>query len=204
METSSKDRLIESGMAILLQRGYNGLGIQDVLAATDLPKGSFYHHFGSKEDFALAVVDRYMVAVHQGLDACLLDERVAPLQRIRNFFEATRESYKGEGYLGCLLGGLGQELSGVNETFRNRIEGCISEIASKLEACLRAAIARGDVAAAENPKRLAALLVNCWEGAALRTRLLRDPAPLGAMLDFYFQSIAPAAARKKPAARKRR
>jgi TetR/AcrR family transcriptional repressor of nem operon len=202
METSSKDRLVEAGMAMLLQRGYNHLGIQDVLAATKLPKGSFYHHFASKEDFALAVVDRYMAAVHQGLDAFLLDERQPPLQRIRNFFEATRESYKGEGYLGCLLGGLGQELSGVNETFRARIERCISEIASKLEICLRLAIARGDVSAAENPKRLAGLLVNCWEGAALRTRLLRDPAPLGVMLDFFFQSIAPAPAARKTPARK--
>ena len=212
MEPSSKDRLIQNGMALLLQRGYNHLGIQDVLAATNLPKGSFYHHFESKEDFALAVVDRYMASVHQGLDACLLDDKHPPLKRIRNFFEATRESYKGEGYLGCLLGGLGQELSGVNETFRARIEQCITQIASKMEGCLRLAIERGDVSARENPRHLAALLVNCWEGAALRTRLLRNPAPLGAMLDFYFQSIAPRAAvqprsvrkvARRPAARRR-
>ncbi len=212
MEPSSKDRLIQTGMALLLLRGYNHLGIQDVLAATDLPKGSFYHHFESKEDFALSVVDRYMAGVHQGLDAFLLDDKHPPLKRIRNFFEATRESYKGEGYLGCLLGGLGQELSGVNETFRSRIEQCISQIASKMEGCLRLAIERGDVSARENPRNLAALLVNCWEGAALRTRLLRDPAPLGAMLDFYFQSIEPRSTvrptpvrkvARRPAARRR-
>lgn len=206
MEPSSKDRLIETGLALLLRCGYNHLGIQDVLAATDLPKGSFYHHFKSKEDFALAVVDRYMASVHAGLDTFVGDETVPPLRRIRNFFDATRESYKGEGYLGCLLGGLGQELSGVNETFRARIETCICEIANKIEVCLRLAIARGEVSPREDPRHLAALLVNCWEGAALRTRLLRDPAPLGAMLDFYFQSIAPApTARKKPVptARKR-
>jgi TetR/AcrR family transcriptional repressor of nem operon len=34
---------------------------------------------------------------------------------------------------------------------------------------------------------MAELLVNCWEGAALRTRLRRDPAPLREMLDFYFR-----------------
>jgi len=32
------------------------------------------------------------------------------------------------------------------------------------------------------------LLVDCWEGAALRSRLRRDARPLGAMLDFYFDS----------------
>ncbi|MBA2544028.1 MAG: TetR/AcrR family transcriptional regulator, partial [Deltaproteobacteria bacterium] len=163
MELSTKDRLIQAGLAMLLERGYNHLGIQDVLDKTKVPKGSFYHHFESKADFALAVVDTYMEAVHGALDAFLLDERVLPLQRIRNFFEATRESYKGDGYLGCLLGGLGQELSGVDETFRARIEGCISEIAAKLEVCLRVAIARGDVQRGANSKHLAALLVNCWE-----------------------------------------
>ncbi|MDB4955003.1 MAG: dhaR, partial [Myxococcales bacterium] len=129
MEASTKDRLLDAGMAMLLAQGYNHLGIQELLEATHVPKGSFYHHFHSKEDFALQVIDRYMVAVHGGLDACLNDQKVAPLQRVRGFFEATRESYRHDGYLGCLLGGLGQELSGINETFRARIQKCLSEIA---------------------------------------------------------------------------
>jgi TetR/AcrR family transcriptional regulator, transcriptional repressor for nem operon len=35
---------------------------------------------------------------------------------------------------------------------------------------------------------MAGLLVDCWEGAALRSRLRRDAAPLNAMLEFYFRS----------------
>jgi len=190
-EASTKDRLIDAGMAMLLTQGYNHLGIQELLAATKIPKGSFYHHFETKEDFALQVVDRYMVAVHAGLDACLGDAAIAPLQRVRNFFEAVRESYRQEGYLGCLLGGLGQELSGINEAFRRRIEQCFTEIAKRIAGCLDEAIARGDLPRGTNTRQLADLLVDCWEGAALRTRLRRDPAPLGAMLDFYFTSMAP-------------
>jgi TetR/AcrR family transcriptional regulator, transcriptional repressor for nem operon len=197
MEASTKDRLIAAGMAMLLKRGYNGLGIQEVLAETELPKGSFYHHFQSKEDFALAVVDRYMTGVHAGLDVFLLDDKVQPLRRIRNFFEATRESYKSEGYLGCLLGGLGQELSGVNDVFRKRIESCLGQIAGKLAACLDEAVKCGDLSRDTNTQHLADLLVDCWEGAALRTRLLRDPAPLGAMLDFYFGAMPPTRAKPR-------
>jgi TetR/AcrR family transcriptional repressor of nem operon len=189
MATSTRDRLIEAGMALLLSRGYNGLGVAELLAETKLPKGSFYHHFESKEDFGLAVIDRYMAAVHEALDVFLGDDRVPPLQRIRNFFEATRDSYKNEGYLGCLLGGLGQELSGASEVFRKRIAQCIAEIAAKLETCLALAIEQGDIPPDADAHHLAGLLVNCWEGAALRTRLLRDPAPLGAMLDFYFAAV---------------
>lgn len=202
MELSTKERLIQRGMAMLLERGYNHLGIQDVLEAAKTPKGSFYHHFESKEDFALAVVDCYMAGVHQALDACLLDERQPPLQRIRNFFEAVRDSYRQEGYLGCLLGGLGQELSGVSDVFRKRIDSCLQQIASKLEGCLRVAIGRGDLPRDADARHLAALLVNCWEGAALRTRLLRDPAPLGEMLDFYFSAITKGE-RSRPSAKTR-
>jgi TetR/AcrR family transcriptional regulator, transcriptional repressor for nem operon len=190
MSPSTKDRLLDAGLSMLLQRGYNHLGIQDVLAATGIPKGSFYHHFESKEDFGLQVIERYMVEVHAGLEQCLGDRAVPPLQRVRGFFEATREKYRGEGYLGCLLGGLGQELSGVSELFRGRIERCFQEIAQRITVCLDEAVSRGELAASTNTGQLADLLVDCWEGAALRTRLLRDPAPLNTMLDFYFQSMA--------------
>jgi TetR/AcrR family transcriptional regulator, transcriptional repressor for nem operon len=189
---STKDRLLDLGLAMLLERGYNHLGIQDVLAAAEIPKGSFYHHFESKEDFGLQVIDRYMVGVHAGLEQCLGDLAVPPLQRVRNFFEATRDKYREEGYLGCLLGGLGQELSGVSDVFRRRIERCFQEIADRIAGCIREAIRRGDLSRSTDPKQLADLLVDCWEGAALRTRLLRDPAPLGTMLDFYFQTMTPA------------
>lgn len=192
MALSTKERLLQAGLAMLLERGYHDLGIQPLLQATDVPKGSFYHHFKSKEDFALQVIDLYMVDVHRGLEECLGDETIPPLQRVRAFFDATREKYREEGYLGCLLGGLGQELSAVNDVFREKLQGCLSVIASRIAGCLELAHKRGELAPGTDPRVMADLLVDCWEGAALRTRLLRDPAPLTAMLDFYFRSAAAA------------
>ncbi len=185
---STKQRLLDVGMAMLLEHGYHDLGIQALLAATDTPKGSFYHHFKDKEDFALQVIDQYMGQVHAGLDACLGDDGHPPLERVRRFFELVQQNYRKEGYLGCLLGGLGQELSGVSEVFRLKVEGCFSEIAKRIAVCLEEARKRGDVAAESNTRHMASLLVDCWEGAALRSRLRGNAAPLTAMLDFYFQS----------------
>lgn len=175
---------------MLLARGYHDMGIQAVLAATGIPKGSFYHHFKDKEDFALQVIDQYMEGVHSGLGVCLSDQARAPLDRVRWFFEMTQESYEKEGYMGCLLGGLGQELSGVSEVFRHKIEGCFSEIASQISGCLEEARRRGDIPADSDTRRMASLLVDCWEGAALRSRLRGSPAPLTAMLDFYFRAAS--------------
>ena len=187
---STKQRLLDVGTAMLLEHGYHDLGIQALLEATRTPKGSFYHHFKDKEDFALQVIDQYMRHVHAGLDACLGDKGRPPLKRVRRFFELTQQNYRREGYLGCLLGGLGQELSGVSEVFRRKIEGCFSAIAERLAACLGEARRRGEIPAERDVRQMADLLVDCWEGAALRSRLRRNPASLNAMLDFYIRSVA--------------
>ncbi|WP_404291166.1 TetR family transcriptional regulator C-terminal domain-containing protein [Glutamicibacter arilaitensis] len=184
----TKQLLLDAGMPMLLKQGYNDLGIQALLAATGTPKGSFYHHFRDKEDFALQVIGQYMRGVHDGLDACLNNEERVPLDRVRAFFELTQQSYRDEGYLGCLLGGLGQELSGVSEVFRRKIDGCLTQIAERIAGCLQLAVERGEVAAGADPRIMATLLVDCWEGAALRSRLRGNAQPLTEMLDFYFTS----------------
>ena len=188
MTHPTKQRLLDAGLAMLLEHGYNDLGIQALLAATATPKGSFYHHFKDKEDFALQVIEQYMRQVHATLDVCLGDRGRPPLDRVRRFFELTQQNYRKEGYMGCLLGGLGQELSGVSQVFRRKIEVCFSEIAARIAVCLEQARKRGDIPADSDTRRMASLLVDCWEGAALRSRLRGNAAPLKAMLDFYFQS----------------
>jgi TetR/AcrR family transcriptional regulator, transcriptional repressor for nem operon len=202
MAHETKQELLEQGVAMLLKHGYHDLGIAAVLEATGIPKGSFYHHFTSKEDFGLQVIDLYMDAVHAGLDQCLGDDSRPPLDRVRRFFEATEESYRGQGYLGCLLGGLGQELSGVSDVFRRKVEWCFSEIARRLAGTLSEAVERHELPEGTDVKAMAELLINCWEGAALRTRLRRDPAPLRDMLDFYFRPYQPPAAPNNNATRR--
>jgi TetR/AcrR family transcriptional repressor of nem operon len=204
MQTSTKQALLRQGVTMLLERGFNDLGLADVLAATGVPKGSFYHHFKSKEDFGLQAIDLYMEEVHAGLDVCLGDVTLPPLQRVRRFFELSAEKYGTEGYLGCLLGGLGQELSGVSEAFRRKVEACFTEIARRITGPLSEAVERGELPPGTNAGAMAELLVNCWEGAALRTRLRRDPAPLLEMLDFYFDRYRPLPADSNSAASRQR
>jgi TetR/AcrR family transcriptional repressor of nem operon len=185
----TKQRLITAGLRLLLERGYHAVGVQELLTETDVPKGSFYHHFASKEDFALQVIDAYQANVHALLDATLEDRGRPPLERVRAFFEGVRRAYEAEGYLGCLLGGLGQELSGASDLFRRKIEGCISSIAGRLATCLEEARASGDLPSSTDTRSMAELLVNAWEGAALRSRLVRSSRPLAAVLDFHFAAM---------------
>jgi TetR/AcrR family transcriptional regulator, transcriptional repressor for nem operon len=189
MASDTKQRLLEQGIAMLLEQGYHNLGVAGLLEATGIPKGSFYYYFKSKEGFGIEVIDLYMQSVDGALDYALGDMSKAPLQRIRYFFELVEKSYQTQGYLGCLLGGLGQELSGVSASFQKKVEACFSKIADRFQICLDEARKRGELPEDSDSRQLAELLVNCWEGAALRSRIRRNPSPLGEMLDFYFSAI---------------
>lgn len=198
MAKDTKHRLIEAGLGLLLERGYSGLGILAVLEATGTPKGSFYHHFRDKEDFALQVIDAYVSGVHAQLEACLSDEAVDPLDTIRGFFEATARVYESQGYMGCLMGGIGQELAATSEVFREKIEGCFTAIAERISVCLREAQRRGHLHPDADVRAIADLIVDGWEGAALRSRLRRNPASLSAMLGFYFDALPAIAPTTRP------
>ena len=191
MPSTTKQDLLELGLSLLLKHGYTDLGVATLLERAGVPKGSFYHHFENKESFGLQAIDLYMQSVHAALDAAFSDDGREPLDQIRQFFEMVSDGYKGECYLGCLLGGLGQELSGISPTFRKKVEACFTIIARRVEKALERAKAKGQLRKGVDPHELADLLVNCWEGAALRSRLWRNASPLGQMLDFYFNAVTP-------------
>ena len=53
-------RILAEGARIIHENGYNNTGIQEILIAAGVPKGSFYFYFKSKEDFGLQLVDFYL------------------------------------------------------------------------------------------------------------------------------------------------
>lgn len=187
---TTRDRLLAAGLEMMLERGYHDTGIRDLLDATGVPRGSFYHHFDGKRDFALRVIDRYTDRVDEHMNAALGDTERPPLDRVRRFFELTRSAYEAEGFLGCLMGTLGQELSATDQVFRRKLEGCLSALADRIAGCIEEARTRGDVSHDVDPHALANILIDSWEGAALRTRMRRDPAPLDSILRFYFDAVA--------------
>lgn len=55
----TRDKLIEAGLQLMLAKGYTNTGIQEIVNQAGVPKGSFYHYFDSKENFALAIIDSF-------------------------------------------------------------------------------------------------------------------------------------------------
>ncbi len=54
-----REKIVDAGLRVLIEKGFNGCGVQDITAAAGVPKGSFYNHFESKEALGAEVVERY-------------------------------------------------------------------------------------------------------------------------------------------------
>ena len=184
---STKQRLLDAGLRCSLSTATTISASRPCSTRRRNSEGSFYHHFKDKEDFALQVIDQYIAKVHAGLDACLEDESQPPLARVRRFFEMTRKNYREQGYMGCLLGGLGQELSGVSECSGSRSPAACRDRGTRSAKCLEKPGYGRAPGRLRHAASMAGLLVDCWEGAALAAGCA-GPSSLDAMLDFYFRS----------------
>ena len=187
MARNTKQNLVDAGSQLFLERGYNETGLNDILAAAGVPKGSFYHHFQSKEDFALEVVNQYGDGALGFLMSLLEDRSRPPLERIRTFFEAVFTEFEAKGCRhGCLLGNLGQELADAHEPIRTAIETHLERWSAAIASCLDEAVANGELAGSTDTRLLAGLMIDGFQGAALRMKLEQAPEALRRYTAHYF------------------
>jgi TetR/AcrR family transcriptional repressor of nem operon len=186
----TRAEIISIGTGLIALQGYNATGIDAVLKQAGVPKGSFYHYFGSKEEFGLAVIDHFAVRYDRKLDTFLGDEEVTPRARIRNYLEYGLASLtQNQCSRGCLIGNLGQELADQNERFRARLDDIFASWKERFAACLREAQEAGELAPAADPSVLAGFLLSGWEGAILRAKVQKSPQPLRDFIDTLFATV---------------
>ena len=81
----TRERLLQSGVKTLTEKGFSAAGLDEILRRVSVPKGSFYHYFGSKTEFGIALIQRYADYFSRKLDRILLDESRNPLDRMKLF-----------------------------------------------------------------------------------------------------------------------
>ena len=178
--------MLRCGMEILTEQGFAATGIDTVLKRVQVPKGSFYHYFDSKEAFGLAVLQRYADYFVRKLDRNFGDQSVLPLRRLSNFVEEAKQGMaKYQFRRGCLVGNLGQEVTVLPDSFREQLELTLQDWEQRLSACLEEAVQLGEVSCEHDCKALAAYFWVGWEGAVLRARLTRHVRPM----DIFFQGF---------------
>jgi TetR/AcrR family transcriptional repressor of nem operon len=190
VSTSTRNRLIDAGLEGMRRHGYGATGLQEILQAAGAPKGSFYHHFGSKEGFTVAVIERYAAIAEKHCQEVLGNTRQAPLNRLRRYFEdLIRAAGPSAPIAGCLIGSLSLEVAGASPL----LQGCLSTSFAGWQAAianvLLEAVERGDLPESTRPESLANFILNSWEGALLRSQAENSDAALKDFLNYVFGAL---------------
>lgn len=187
---STRDVLIRSGMELLTERGFAATGLDAVLKRATVPKGSFYHYFASKDEFARCVMAAYDAYFVRKLDRWLGDKRREPLERIQDFMNDAKSGMARHRFTrGCLVGNLSQELEALPQLYRGLLEGVLQGWQQRIARCLRDAAACGQVSDGADFDALAEYFWIGWEGAVMRARLTRSPAPLDLFSSLFLAGL---------------
>ena len=186
----TRQSLVRYGVELLTEQGFGSTGIDQILRHLNVPKGSFYHYFSSKEAFGLAVIDSYADYFQQKLDRWLTDTRLTPLTRPDRFMEDARRSMiRYDFKRGCLIGNLSQEFGRSHLIFSERLEQIFNDWQQRLKVCLDQAVEGEELSNGVNTEQLASFFWIGWEGAVMRARLTRSDKPLLLFANTYFHLL---------------
>ncbi|MDD3293627.1 MAG: TetR family transcriptional regulator C-terminal domain-containing protein [Geobacteraceae bacterium] len=188
----NKDDIVQAGLDIILSKGFNATGVEAILKQANVPKGSFYNFFSSKEDFGLAIIDRYSAEIDEILHPIYHDELSPPLERIKKGFETLIKRFEGNDCTkGCLIGNLSLEMSDQYENVRHRLEQSLRGWSDVLTILLHEAQKDNAIFSEVDPEILAENLISSFQGALLRSKVKKSSGPLHNFIHLYFDKFFP-------------
>ncbi len=188
----TRQRLIDAATRAFVAKSYNAVGLQEILNAAGVPKGSFYHYFRSKEELGLSIIEACADEHMDRERRTLSDRSRPPLQRLRKLFEGCRDHYAEHGLSReCVVAKLGMEVSQASEPMRAAVKCAFDQWKSLVAQCLREAQVAGEVDPRHDPETLADFINNAWEGAAGRMQIDRSIEPIDQCLHYLFEVLLP-------------
>jgi TetR/AcrR family transcriptional repressor of nem operon len=178
-----RSAILAVGQRIMSGKGFSAVGLNEILSAAGVPKGSFYHYFGSKDAFGEALLDSYFTAYLAEMDE-LLDHSDLPVaQRLLAYFASWKDNQSFSDCQGkCLAVKLAAEVADLSEPMRLALDAGTSGIVSRLTAALADGVADGSLRIDGSPVSVAASLYQQWLGASVMVKIVRSTAPFDAAL----------------------
>jgi TetR/AcrR family transcriptional repressor of nem operon len=174
---SNKDKILANGLKVVLERGYVGASVRDIVEAAGVPQGSFTNHFASKEAFSLEILDRYFATNRVVIAETLRNEGLSPLKRVRAYIDASMSAIKSHGLKnGCLVGNFAAEASDHSEIIRKRVTAIYTEVRDAVTDSLKAAVRDGELPKSFKTSEVATFIVTGLQGAWLVSKVERDLA----------------------------
>jgi len=178
LEKDTRSAILATGQKIMSLKGFSAVGLNEILADAGVPKGSFYHYFGSKDAFGEAMLATYFDTYLAQIDTLLAKPGLTGAERLMLYFANWREGQtefecKGR----CLAVKLGAEVADLSETMRLALKTGTSGIIARLQTMIEAGTADGSLPAIEAPGEVAAGLYQQWLGASVLVKIHRSYEP---------------------------
>ncbi len=185
-----REKLLDQGVALLMEQGYHGTGLQELVQKVGVPKGSFYNYFDSKEAFSAEVVKHYIDPFIKQLDRHLARTDVDAETALNAYFQeliedTERRDFKG----GCLLGNLIGEIGDTSDLCQTSLREAVHRYRDKLREGIARAQQEGSFRSDMAAKDMADFLVNVWQGALLRMKIERSTRPLKQFCDMLLNGL---------------
>ena len=173
-----RDNILATGQRLMAGKGYSAVGLNEILTAAGVPKGSFYHYFGSKDAFGEALLDSYFEDYLAEIDVTLALPGLSMAQRVLRYFEVWQQTQSFFDCQGkCLAVKMAAEVADLSEAMRLSIRRGTSGIVSRLAAAIEAGVAEGSLAVSGDATATARSLYQLWLGASIMVKIERDVAP---------------------------
>ncbi|WP_282246359.1 TetR/AcrR family transcriptional regulator [Stenotrophomonas sp. PS02300] len=189
-----RDKILATGQRIMGGKGFSAVGLNEVLSAAGVPKGSFYHYFGSKEAFGEALLEDYFSAYLADMDRIFSQPRKSRAQQLDAYFKAWMDNQSFEDCQGkCLAVKLGAEVADLSQSMRATLQRGTAGIIGRLAQVLDAGVQEGSLSFSGTPQAVAQSLYELWLGASLMVKIVRRRQPFDNALRTTHSLIRPAA-----------
>ena len=188
---SHREILLTAGLRLIHEKGFSRASVRDIVTAAAVPQGSFTNHFRTKEQFGLAVLERYYYGyIKELMERTLLNEKRQPLERIRSYVNGLIDILE-DGWTrkGCILGNFTAELTDDNEAIRRRVVEMFDEMQAAVKNCLKDAIRQGDLPRTAKAGDLAGFFLSSQQGATLLCKAHRNVEPMRRFKRLFLSSI---------------
>ncbi|ADI29223.1 TetR/AcrR family transcriptional regulator [Methylotenera versatilis] len=174
-----RQHTLETAQKIISRKGYSAVGLNEILTAADVPKGSFYYYFKSKDAFGEAMLQNYFEEYLATMDTIFSAENQTMAQRLLNYWEhwlTSQETFDCQGK--CLAVKLAAEVSDLSEAMRLALKSGTLGIISRLAGVIDGGMADGSLNIEADANSLAQTLYQMWLGASLMAKITRSIDPM--------------------------
>lgn len=177
----NKRNILMAGRAIIAQKGFSGVGLSEILTAADIPKGSFYHYFGSKEQYGRELIEHYVAGYLELLGQVLGGAAygASARERLLTYWGYWLESQCCQEFeQRCLVVKLSAEVADLSNDMREALHEGTGRFIARIADCIAEGLAEGSLHTVLEPLATATMLYQQWLGASLLSKLSRDRVPM--------------------------